>query len=91
MERLSVVYSVGMAIIKQWTPVDRLRSRSPLSRLTAMLRREGLSAADARRILLPADPWEAARGMWADRRTKAERGQRKLRKEWDRSHAAVSI
>lgn len=61
------------------------RRASLLARLDALLKREGLSLAEARRALLPADPWEAARGVWADRRAKAERAQRKLRKEWERS------
>lgn len=67
-------------------PRDRAHRRNTrlTERLTAALRREGLTLADVRRVLLPTDPWQAARGLWTDRKARARRAQQKLRREWDR-------
>ena len=75
-----------METTKRHTRVQRARHRViDRTGLAALLRREGLTLGDVRRLLLPPDPWAAARGMWVGRRARAERAQRKLRKEWDRS------
>lgn len=80
------VYWRGMETTKRRTGTQRIHQRTTdRTRLAALLRREGLTLGDVRRLLLPSDPWVGTRGMWTGRRARAERAQRKLRKEWDRT------
>ena len=57
-----------------------------LAKLEKALAPAHLTLADARRILLPKDPWEAVRGLWKGRNVDGVKEQRRLRKELDRGY-----
>ena len=57
-----------------------------LAKLEKALAPAHLTLADARRILLPKDPWEAVRGLWKGRKVDGVKEQRRLRKELERGY-----
>ena len=65
------------------TKMKAVRSER-LEKLKHLLAREKMTLAEVRKLLVPLDPWEAARGLWKDRKVNAVREVQRLRKEWDR-------
>lgn len=56
-----------------------------LEKLKHVLARERMTLAEVRKLLIPTDPWEAARGLWKGRKVDAVGEIRRMRKEWNRS------
>lgn len=62
----------------------RERQQTELEQLKTVLGNAHITLRDVRRILLPSDPWKAARGLWRGRKQLAEHAAKALRKEWNR-------